>query len=127
MLEVRASISNTCRNLSIITSGCDSKSPTPIDLHTSCATCLGCLEITVGTSVFSDVRIQAARGDLICPTIVDKTNWVGGGTQTHVFAVSVSGGSIFVRRTDKSEGWAFNLRIKCTPGLPICENKRART
>eukprot|EP01050_Picozoa_sp_SAG11_P012916 SAG11_NODE_1470_length_4847_cov_2.253791_2_plen_754_part_00 len=49
-----------------------------------------------------------------CPSIVDRTNWIGTETYPDAFQIiSRTGGTLGVRRTDSASSWGMNLRFEC--------------
>ena len=55
----------------------------------------------------------------VCPTKVDKTNWLttGGDQINDAFGVSTDGDSITVTRTDGGgNGWCMSLSFQCCTG-----------
>jgi hypothetical protein len=61
----------------------------------------------------------------VCPTIVNRDNWLGDETYDDIFAVTQGGGSVSVVRTDTGDsaaGWAMDLKFECCGETPciIC-------
>jgi hypothetical protein len=69
---------------------------------------------------------------VVCPTQVDKKNWLGGFTHGDSFKVTQSGVSVTVHRLDApSHGppgsWGMDLSFKCCPGTPLARSTRSAT
>ena len=61
----------------------------------------------------SDTKtVTAPQAGLICPTIVNKDNWIGGFTYGDTFNVEVSGDQVMVKR-DNSQDWGMDLKFAC--------------
>ena len=53
---------------------------------------------------------------MICPTQVDKHNWVGDDDFDDQYEVAQKGTEITVTRKDVgNQGWGMDLRVKCCP------------
>ena len=59
------------------------------------------------------------ENDAICPTTVDKTNWLSDETYGDTFSVTQNGRDLVVQRTDANGGWGLPLKFCCTYFLLI--------
>lgn len=85
----------------------------------------------VGWSFNSNTReYDFGMPNVVCPKYVDKNNWLGFDQVDDTFSIVHEGTKIKVTRTDKQEGWTFQLQFGCeiknTYGDPIrkrwCKN-----
>ena len=54
----------------------------------------------------------------VCPTKVDKTNWLTDVNHNDAFGVTTDGDSITVTRTDGGgNGWCMSLSFQCCTGV----------
>jgi len=82
--------------------------------------------LEVGRSDSVSKTVQLTENAAVCPGVVDKGNWLGGEKCGDTFAVSQSGSSVTVTRTDSNSGWAMNLRITCAV-VPTCPSTKLTT
>jgi hypothetical protein len=80
-----------------------------------------CSQITIGPGpVLGEMFPVPPRQ--ICPTVVNRENWLGSYTYGDTFAVTQDGDMISVVRTDNgnpAEGWGMNLQFECCSGEGI--------
>lgn len=70
--------------------------------------------VTVGSSGTNTKTVDVDV--LSCPSLVDKSNWLGGYTYSDSFSVVVSKGKITVKRLRTNIGWGMPLKFKCRAG-----------
>ena len=75
--------------------------------------CAATIEIGSSKKHSKTVTIPKKYEGYICPSVVSQKNWLGGETYGDVFAITKSGTSLRVTRTDKKEGWGMVLKIRC--------------
>jgi surface protein len=80
---------------------------------------------TDGYSGSATKTVTVPQAGLICPTTVNKDNWIGGFTYGDTFNVEVSGDQVMVTR-DNFDSWGMNLKFACcelgTPSACQIEN-----
>ena len=75
----------------------------------------GCKSVKVGSSN-KNTKTIPIDNELKCPSMVDKTNWMGGlGRYKDTFMVTHSENKITITRTDEDKGWGMNLMFTCCP------------
>ena len=77
------------------------------------ATSRSCTTASVGSSSSRNSKTYELDRDVICPSILDKTNTVSSSNHDHTWSVSQNGRRLTVTRTDKPEGWDVNLSFQC--------------
>ena len=80
-----------------------------------------CEAQTIGNGANRGVEFTITEG-LVCPTVVDKTNWLGTGTGNDAFEVTQVGNVISARRTDTGDpeqSWGMSLQFECCAGTPM--------
>jgi hypothetical protein len=56
----------------------------------------------------------------VCPSHVDKNNWLGGATYDDTFGVSQTGTEVLVQRTDgAASDWVLTLEFLCCSALNL--------
>jgi len=75
-----------------------------------------CFTLVVGNSHKNTKTLSLPSSTFICPSKVDKTNWLGGARFGDTFAVMQNGAKVTVRRTDSNGGWGMSLRFECCSG-----------
>ena len=90
-------------------------------------TSIHCEELTVGhlwpANAENTKVVSLSQAGYICPSQVDRTNWLGSQTHSDTFMVTTSDTSVSVTRTGVSPntGWGMNLIIACC-SAPTTEN-----
>lgn len=79
------------------------------------------VEVVVGNSQ-RNTKTVTTNQSVKCPSILNKSNWLGSDTYPDIFSVSTSGSSVSVTRLDHNGGWDMNLRIECE-ALPGSERR----
>ena len=77
------------------------------------ATSRSCTTASVGSSSSRNSKTYELDSDVVCPSILDKTNTYPSSNHDNTWSVSQNGRSLTVTRTDKSEGWDANLSFQC--------------
>lgn len=87
------------------------------------------LTVAIGSSKKSNSKDAQFRDEgynkIVCPTQVNKSNWLGSDANDDTFAITVSQASktITATRTDASKGWGMDLRFTCTySGTDVCKS-----
>ena len=83
-----------------------------------------CTTVNVGSSE-AETKTVAASPDYICPNIVNKENWLGGGSQLDTFSIQQRETDIVVTRTDNPKGWGMNLSFRCCGKSSYMKNGNA--
>ena len=80
-----------------------------------------CGLVPIGDSTSNTATMEIPPG-YVCPSVVDKTNWIGGDDFSHTFEVVQDsiGTTVTVRRTDSAAGWGMNLRFACCELAVTC-------
>lgn len=80
--------------------------------------------VAVGSSSGRGTKtVTVPQAGLICPTTVNKDNWIGGFTYGDTFNVEVSGDQVMVTR-DNFDSWGMNLKFACCElGTPSGEGE----
>lgn len=75
----------------------------------------GCVTAHIGSADAGPKTLNIGAG-VICPTQVDKHNWVGDDDFDDQYEVAQKGTEITVTRKDVgNQGWGMDLRVKCCP------------
>ena len=84
--------------------------------------------VTIGSSN-ANTKTGSDPGGYACSKFVSITNWAGTDTYPDTFAVTQSGTSLSVKRTDApGAGWGMNLRFYCTRAVLVhISNSHANT
>ena len=79
-----------------------------------------CFTLSVGSSNKNAKRLLYVlpSSTFICPSKVNKTNWLGGARFRDTFIVIQNDASVTVKRTDSNGGWGMSLQFKCCVPLP---------
>ena len=72
-----------------------------------------CVTANIGRSSSRTSNTYDLGGDVICPSIIDKTNTLSSSNHDYTWSVSQNGRSLTVTRTDESEGWDMDLQFQC--------------
>ena len=73
-----------------------------------------CTTLHVGGSEGGrNTKTKSIGKEYICPSIVDKDNWLEGHTYGDTFSVEQTADKVIVKRTDKDEAWGMDLKFKC--------------
>eukprot|EP00493_Phyllostaurus_siculus_P022679 UN23013 len=69
----------------------------------------GCAGGTDGVVTLQDPQLARLR----CPSIVDQNNWYSDVTNSHTFKFEQIGTTMTVTRTDLSQSWCMDLKVRC--------------
>ena len=81
---------------------------------------LGCHIVDVGSS-YGNTKTITLDKELICPKLVDETNWVGEGNFSDTFSVLQRGKKLTVQRTGAPGRWEIDLKFYCCVQGKYCD------
>lgn len=94
---------------------CKAETSSPTSSPTSFSLCE---KLTVGPGSHAKT-VYLTDERLICPTVVDKSNWGHPCSCPDVFRVKQTGNEVYVERTDSPEAWNMDLYFDCCVCLDL--------